>query len=944
MLKERPTFSSNTLYKKNAKSTEKINPSTKINLSLMDEKLSILNSDIEELYKKYLEKKRLRRRKEKSEQSLVSRINFLIDEERKIRSLIENRTIRNEFLSKNISVKSIKVPEILNNSSIMKYNTIESSDDSTLNRNNKFCNTTKGNRMIKYVNNSNKKNKINSTNYNRKKNLEDKKNGMNEITLSSIQNNSIETNSNNITLGSRTNITNNVCIIINNQEKNESKGNIVNRDINLNNISFSKMDYIYEENNGDNYINHDNNESEINNTNINKKFNENKTNNNSNCNPFTNYSNENDNKNEISNEINYIKMTLASKLKEEKIQLDPQKANINTNINSQNEYGTIEKSKDKNTNENYNGYSDMDDKINTPSFKIKLEGESKEKRNKSMRNILNCKIKKLKNLEKEIEQKKTDIQQKKSKVELKKRGNLNLNIDNNKDKENKRKNKTFKIWDKRCYSKPVNTLGVNFKDFKSFNHNNLNKIQNKNKSFIDYDINKKEDKKIKASDLTNLSIDSDEIILSDANINAYMAPKKDQKKTKEKPITIIYRKKNLKREEPNEEKIFYEYDSTPNLLNNVNLTFNQSIEKKRQLLGLPINVKRNNNLKSKKNVQYKSKDYIIGKEENNNNIKKDKSLRVIYNKRQINQDIKNINIQVKEKKNDNINSAKKEIAYDNESYPYSNYNNYGSNNVDTSSNLFKTNLNNIYKNKDKTANIPISNSLASIFSTKSNKTSFTNRTNQTNRTLYKNSNNNYINKSNSNLSNFNKFKKYINSNGSNIYVTRHENKNFLSTIRLVKKREKNIIKTNQIEEGEKKEEIIVKNINNVIIKNNSNKKEKKEKEKEKEKEKVKINQSRELAAIRRINQIKEAYKNKGSQITSLNKKFNNKSNMDLNISNDNNNKKKKTYKFQTYRRLSEIQKSPRYSFNNNNRTISIGKSRSNKSLLKGNRSFGSFRY
>ena len=59
---------------------------------------------------------------------------------------------------------------------------------------------------------------------------------------------------------------------------------------------------------------------------------------------------------------------------------------------------------------------------------------------------------------------------------------------------------------------------------------------------------------------------------------------------------------NYQRELPNEEKILYEYNSTPNLLNNINLTFNQSIEKKRQLLGLPINVKRNNNLKSKSEI------------------------------------------------------------------------------------------------------------------------------------------------------------------------------------------------------------------------------------------------------------------------------------------------------------------------------------------------------
>ena len=418
MLQERPTFSDNALYKKSAKSTEKVNPSTKINLSLMDEKLSILNSDIEELYKKYMEKKRLRRRKEKSEQSLVSRINFLIDEERKIRSLIENRNIRNEFLSKNKSVKSIKVPEIFSNSGIMKYNTIESSEDSTLNRNNKFSNTTKENRVIKYINNSNKKSKNNKITYNSKKILDDKKNGMNEITLSSIQNNSIEANSNNIALGSNTNITNNVCIIINNQEKNEEKNNTINRDINLNNISFSKMENIYEDNKGDNYIKNDDNNSAIDNTNISQNYNENII---RSYNPFINNSNENDNKNKINNEINYIKKTLASKLKEENIQLYQEKENINVNINNQNEFGTIEKNKDKNTNENCNPYADIDDKINTPSFKIKLEGESKEKRNKSMRNILNCKIKKFKNLEKEIEQKNLILKRKKIKSNLKKK-------------------------------------------------------------------------------------------------------------------------------------------------------------------------------------------------------------------------------------------------------------------------------------------------------------------------------------------------------------------------------------------------------------------------------------------------------------------------------------------------------------------------------------------
>ena len=44
---------------------------------------------------------------------------------------------------------------------------------------------------------------------------------MNDITLSSIQNNSSMEN-NNITIGNRSNVTNNVCIIINNSDKNNS--------------------------------------------------------------------------------------------------------------------------------------------------------------------------------------------------------------------------------------------------------------------------------------------------------------------------------------------------------------------------------------------------------------------------------------------------------------------------------------------------------------------------------------------------------------------------------------------------------------------------------------------------------------------------------------------------------------------------------------------------
>ena len=81
---------------KGAKSVDKMISTKKINLSKMDEKLSLLNSDIEDLYKKYAEKKKIRQKKEKNEQNLVSRINFLIDEERKIRTKIENNPTKKE--------------------------------------------------------------------------------------------------------------------------------------------------------------------------------------------------------------------------------------------------------------------------------------------------------------------------------------------------------------------------------------------------------------------------------------------------------------------------------------------------------------------------------------------------------------------------------------------------------------------------------------------------------------------------------------------------------------------------------------------------------------------------------------------------------------------------------------------------------------------------------
>lgn len=155
MIKVRTTFSNNLFYKKNARIIEKINRSKKIKLSLMDEKISILNSDIEELYKKYIEKKKLRKKKEKSELSLVSKIKFLIDEERKIRNQIKNKSFKKEHFSQNKSVKTFKIRQILTTSGTRKYNILENSEDGKY----KFYNTTKENRRIKYINNLNKNSK-----------------------------------------------------------------------------------------------------------------------------------------------------------------------------------------------------------------------------------------------------------------------------------------------------------------------------------------------------------------------------------------------------------------------------------------------------------------------------------------------------------------------------------------------------------------------------------------------------------------------------------------------------------------------------------------------------------------------------------------------------------------------------------------------------------------
>ena len=739
MIKVRTTYTNNLLYKKNPRVIEKINRSKKIKLSLMDEKISILNSNIEELYKKYIEKKKIRKRKEKSELNLVSKIKFLIEEEKKIRNQLENKSAKKDFFSKNKSDKSFKIRKTLTTSGTMIYNTLENSEEEKY----KFYNTTKGNRKIKYKNNLNMSNKDNINNNSSTKNSDSKKNEINDITLRKKQSNSIEDKGNNIIIKSKANVTNNVCIIINNTDKNESKDDINNKNI-INNASLSNVDNINEDNKKNKYIKITDNVSDSNRANIKQNFIDNKDDYYYNS-LVSNNSNENDIKIKLNKEINYIKMALVSKLKEENIQLLQKKENMK--LNNLNENEAIKENNNRKENENNNEYTRIDDKIKTSSFEIRMKDQN-QKKNNSLKNILNFRHKELKNFEKGIEKKKT-IQLKRYKIGIREKLYPNINKDNN-NNENGYKKEILKNLDKRCYSKPINTIRVKNKGFKTFNHKNLNKTLDKNKSYREREINKKVKREIKINEFNNLSIDSNEIILSDANVNTFLERMKSTKKAIDKPINAIYYKKSknfMEKNQKNGEKIFYDCDSTSNLINSTNLTFNKSIEKKKHLLGLPINVKLNSNLKKKISETNKFKDNIISKKENKNKIwrktekkeeknsknnsKINKPLKTFFyqrNKNSLNKDNKSTIAKKKMNKNNNSNNVQKDIDYDKETY--SNYNNFDSNSFESQSQLFKAKFNfKKDKIKDKTAYIVFNNSLSSTFSNKTNKTSLTNNIN-----------------------------------------------------------------------------------------------------------------------------------------------------------------------------------------------------------------------
>ena len=788
---------------KNSKSVDKIITKKKKSLSKMNEKLSLLNSDIEDLYKKYAEKKKIRRNKEKSEQYLVSRINFLIDEERKIRTQIENNSSKNRD---NAQIKSVKIftptEEITNNGTI-KYKTIESNDDNQLSGFNKF-----------------KKNKNNNKNINNST-ISSGNSEQNRVMKNIIN------NSHNIKNIKRSNVTNNVCIIINNTEKNSLQ--------NQNNNNYFPEEVSFSKNNK--------------NININEQS-------------SINTSTGEKDKRRMKIEIQNIKMKLASKIAENETISDNYYNLENSEIN--------------------------EDFMSTPSFNRKIKLGKNKNGIRSLKNILNMKRKYLKNLNKEIDLKRINLNTKKRSVETRKKKdevfNINFNSENFDNKNTYKKtsrNKDLIIDNnsnnKKCYSKPIlNTI-------------NKNKIQSSNKKSISLD--------------NNISIDSNK-----------QTKKDNYSKDKEKII-------NKNKDEIQKKKSGTENNNTNNIniTNNSNktvslsnLTFNQSIEKKRKMLGIEINKINNDNTDINnflKNIKYKIDNNNI------NIIKENKKNPLINNEEEIISNTEDIN--------NNLNQ------FDVLSYP----------SISNVTNPIDNEINKNYANY-----IRNNFSLNSIFSNKSNKTSLPIKKIKMKKRYYDNT---IDNDDDNNDAHFIKIKNILN---NEIIIKKQEkNKNFVNSIRIIKKRTKNNIKED--------------NANNPINCDNTHK-EKKEIKKDIKEKKQKIYNNeiinKELAVIRRINMKIEEYKNYKPKIQMISERRKNRFKEEKiikeedihnkNIINNNNiiydkNQNKKSnrkYSFKPKGRLSEIQKRTNNSVSKNDnlytnkRARSISNTSMNKKLRNNN--------
>jgi hypothetical protein len=376
------------------------------------------------------------------------------------------------------------------------------------------------------------------------------------------------------------------------------------------------------------------------------------------------------------------------------------------------------------------------------------------------------------------------------------------------------------------------------------------------------------------------------------------------------------------------------------------LTFNQSIEKKRELLGLPQDIKekirnkiekidsllRNNDrskhkeksyskinrsaIEIKNNIKNKIKEIHKREEKtwNKNNIV-NKSSRTMYYKKYAKRIINNINYKKSEINNNNCKKynfhKKREFDYLN--YPLSYYNKNNANNPKTSTQLFNNPINNYarFSSTSKVKNINkigSNGSLASMVSSQTNRTYCTNRTQKKirpNETSVKSKKKDNYNNCRSNDSN----------SGSRI-------NSYIKNIKIIKKERQ--ISNDEINKN------IVRNLNEEIKEMTDIKLHEKE-----------IKLKRQLAAIRRINQIKEEYKKKSKHLPQINKRYLNKfGNKNTNSKSSN---KNKNYQFQTFRRLSEIKKRPRVSFTKQSiesgKSKSKSKSKSNRSLIQINNNF-----
>ena len=86
--------------KLNRENTKKFH---KNKISLIDKKITILDSDINKLYKKYANAKKERRNQEKNQLNIINRIKYLEDEERKMRLKCEIQKQKINSLSKKLA-------------------------------------------------------------------------------------------------------------------------------------------------------------------------------------------------------------------------------------------------------------------------------------------------------------------------------------------------------------------------------------------------------------------------------------------------------------------------------------------------------------------------------------------------------------------------------------------------------------------------------------------------------------------------------------------------------------------------------------------------------------------------------------------------------------------------------------------------------------------------